>query len=375
MNSMRISSNNNYNLQNSYDQRFNSYQNPNLMSYENSMNFVNQSYNRDNVVYNDFNNIKDKEKIQEVKDEPVIPERSLPDYINKQFMADAILKLNDIEFYFHKIVLISCSDYINNYFISVKNNNLEGKTIEENPENGGNNENRNQENKNKIIVNFPDIIPTSLGGGNKKICLEKVLKYCYSNQNFKSIESEINQYNIFTMLELAHSLGIKSLKLNLEKAIIKNYLGRENVTKLALESKLFDLKKLNKEAINYIIENFRSLRYFKSDIIDLDFDSFKTIMNSDKINIDNEREISEFILDYIKSRRDLPEEEKEKFEIKEIQINQNENENKEAEKQNNEGNLENIENKKRKKMKRKKMKRKKKRIKRRRKLKKLSQKK
>ena len=58
MNSMRISSNNNYNLQNSYDQRFNSYQNPNLMSYENSMNFVNQSYNRDNVVYNDFNNIK-----------------------------------------------------------------------------------------------------------------------------------------------------------------------------------------------------------------------------------------------------------------------------------------------------------------------------
>ena len=226
-----------------------------------------------------------------------------------------------------------------------KVNNQEGKITEENIETLGINENKNQENKNKLIVNFPEIIASSLGGGNKKICLEKILKYCYSNQNFKAIESEINQYNVFTMLELAHSLGIKSFKLNLEKKIIKNYLGRENVTKLALESKLFELQKLNKEAINFITENFKSLKIFKSDIIDLDFDSFKNLINSDKINVDSEKDISELILEYIKSRRDLPEEEKEKLEIKEIQINQNENENKEAEKQNNEGNLENIENK------------------------------
>ena len=296
---MRISSNNNYNLQNSYDQRFNPYKNPNLMSYENSMNLVNQSYNREKEVYNDFNNIKDNEKLQEDEDEPIIPERSLTDYINNQFMSDAILKLNDIEFYIHKIVLASCSDYLNNYFISDKNNNQEGKITEENIETLGINENKNQENKNKLIVNFPEIIASSLGGGNKKICLEKILKYCYSNQNFKEIESEINQYNVFTMLELAHSLGIKSLKLNLEKKIIKNYLGRENVTKLALESKLFELDKLNKEAINFITENFKSLKIFKSDIIDLDFDSFKNLINSDKINVDSEKDISELILEYI----------------------------------------------------------------------------
>ena len=331
MNSMRISNNNNYNLQNSYELRFNPYQNHNLISYENSMNLVNQSYNGEKELYND--NINIKEKFPEIEeDEPIIPERSLTDYINDQFLSDAILKLNDIQFYFHRIILISCSDYINNYFISLKNNNnSETKPLEEiKPENEGNTEIKDFQNKdqNKIIINFPEIISSSFGGGNKKNCLEKILKYCYSNQNFKSIESDINQYNIFTLLEMSHSLGIKSLKLNLENKIIKKYLGKDNATKLALESKIFDLKKLNKEAINYITENFKEVKVFKNDIIDLDFESFKNLMNSDKINIFSEKDISEFILDYIKSRRDLPEEEKEKLELKETQINSNENNNK-----------------------------------------------
>ena len=337
MNSMRISSNNNYNLQNSYDQRYN----PNLISYENSMNLVNQSYNREKEIYD--NNIKEKEKLTEIEDEPIIPERSLTDYINNSFLSDAILKLNDIEFYFHKIVLISCSDYLNNYFNALKNQNIDNKPNEEKPENEENNEAKAQENKNKdkIIVNFPDIISSSFGGGNKKNCIEKILKYCYSNQNFKSIDSDINQYNIFTMLELAHSLGIKSLKLNLEKKIIKNFLGKDNATKLALESKLFELKNLNKESINYISQNFKEVKIFKNDIIDLDFDSFKNIMNSDNIKIDSEKDISEFVLAYIKSRRDLPEEEKE--DLKETQIKPNENQNNEENK-NNEVNQENQEN-------------------------------
>ena len=331
MNSIRISNNNNYNLQNSYELRFNPYQNHNLISYENSMNLVNQSYNGEKELYND--NINIKEKFPEIEeDEPIIPERSLTDYINDQFLSDAILKLNDIQFYFHRIILISCSDYINNYFISLKNNNnSETKPLEEiKPENEGNTEIKDFQNKdqNKIIINFPEIISSSFGGGNKKNCLEKILKYCYSNQNFKSIESDINQYNIFTLLEMSHSLGIKSLKLNLENKIIKKYLGKDNATKLALESKIFDLKKLNKEAINYITENFKEVKIFKNDIIDLDFESFKNLMNSDKINIFSEKDISEFILDYIKSRRDLPEEEKEKLELKETQINSNENNNK-----------------------------------------------
>ena len=292
------------------------------MSYENNMNLVNQSYN------NEKDNINE---LKEEEDEPVILERSLSDYINNPILSDAILKLNDIEFNFHKIVLISCSDYLNKYFTSLQN-----EQKEQNTQNEENNKQQNtSENKNKIIVNFPEIISSSFGGGNKKNCLEKIMKYCYSNQNFSSIEKDINQYNIFTMMELAHSLGIKSLKLNLEKKIIKNHLGRENATKLAIESKIFDLKKLNKKCIEYITHNFKDIKIFKNDIMDLDFDTFKNIMNSDEINIESEKDISEFILEYIKSRRDLP--------LEEEEIKPNENDNKENKVENNEENKENNE--------------------------------
>ena len=340
MNGMRISNNNNFNIQNSYDQRYNTFKNSNLMSYENSMNLINQSYNKDNDVFiNNINNMNEKEKEQlpqVEEDEPIVLERSLCDYINNNFLSDAVLKLNDFEFYFHKIVLIACSDFLNNFFISIKDKTPEEKQPEEKKENEEeNNEAKPQDDKykNKIVVNFPEIISSSFGGGNKKNCLEKILKYCYSNQNFKSIESDINQYNIFSLLELAHSLGIKSLKLNLEKKIIKNHLGKDNATKLAIESKIFDLKKLNKECINYITQYFKDVKIFKNDIIDLDFDTFKNIMNSDSINIDTEKDVADFVLNYIKSRRDLPEEEKEeKPEIKEEQIKPKENENNEENK-------------------------------------------
>ena len=43
--------------------------------------------------------------------------------------------------------------------------------------------------------------------------------------------------------------------------------------------------------------------------MDLNFDNFKNLVISDDINIDNERDVSEFVIDYIKSRRDLPDEE------------------------------------------------------------------
>ena len=150
MNGMRITSNNNnFNLQYSDNQRYNTFKNPNLMSYENNRNLINQSYNREDEIYNNVNNInnikeqeREKEKLPQEEDEPIIPERSLCDYINNDFLSDAVLKLNDIELYFHKIVLIACSDYLNNYFISIKDldKTPEEKPPEEKPENEENNE-------------------------------------------------------------------------------------------------------------------------------------------------------------------------------------------------------------------------------------------
>ena len=299
---------NNYNLSKS----------ENLMNYVKNINNLNKKYTREkeiNDLENDNNPIKNN-----IEENEILPERSLSNYINNKFLSDAILKLKENEFYIHKIVLCSCSDYINNQFIS----NPQQKEKEKNEENKESKENI-IDNKDMAIINFPEIIPSSFGGGNRLNCIDKILKYCYSNQVFKSIESDINQYNIFTLLELSHCLGIKTLKLNLENKIMRNYLDKDNVAKLALESKIFDLHKLNKECINFIIQNFKEVKIFKNDILDLDYDTFKQIMSSEQINIDKEKDISDFVINYIKNRRELPDEIKEKDEKKE-------NNNKEEEK-------------------------------------------
>ena len=306
MNSIEF--NNNYRA-NYINQNYNPSQTENLMKYVNNINRTNQNYTREKEITqmdNDNLNEFEKEKNNLPKEEIIIPERSLSNYINNKFLSDAILKYNDTEFYFHKIVLCSCSDYINNKLTS----NSEPKEGEGEKEEKEKNESKS-DNKNKTIIKIPEIIPSSFGGGNRTNCVEKILKYCYNNQDFKCIESDITQYNIFTLLELANCLGINSLKLNIENKIIKNYLDKDNATKLALESKIFDLKKLYKECINFLIKNFRYVKYFKNDILDLDYETFKKIISSDTINVDNEKDISDFVIDYIKSRRSIPEEKKE----------------------------------------------------------------
>lgn len=60
------------------------------------------------------NDIKEDQKIEDQNmEEPIIPKRILSDYINDQFLSDCILKFNQYNFYFHKIILCPCSDYIN----------------------------------------------------------------------------------------------------------------------------------------------------------------------------------------------------------------------------------------------------------------------
>ncbi len=341
-------------------QNFSPYKRININNTRKNISQMNNNFIREKEIKNDYiqsfqniqnisNDIKqetkeetNKEKEKEEEENLIIPERSLPNYINNKFLADAILKLNNHEFYFHKIILCSCSDYINNIILNSRSDSdpIPEQEPEKKNENEKNDENNNNNNDspdkgNRTVIYFPEIIPSSFGGGNRNMAIEKILKYCYTNQDFKSIESDINQYNVFCLLELAHSLGIKSLKLNLEKKIIKNYIEKDNVTKLIIESKIFDLPKLNKECISFIINNFKHVKIFKSDIIDLDFNTFKQIIESDDINIDNEKDISDFVISYIQSRKVLKEEQPE-IEVKK--------ENKENEEKKDEENQENPEN-------------------------------
>ena len=101
------------------------------------------------------------------------------------------------------------------------------------------------------------------------------MQYCYNNQDIKSIKNLISPYNIFTLLELSHCLSIKSLKLYIEKFIIEKYIDNNNIVKLCLESKFFELEKLYNECFNRIIKNFNVISNNIPDLLELDYDTFK----------------------------------------------------------------------------------------------------
>ena len=145
-----------------------------------------------------------KENTNPFLEKPVEPERLISHFYGSDFLTDAILKADDIELPFHKVVLSAASDFLYKYFAL--------------------NKDAKAEDNKKVIVKLPEIMKSIYSRGNIKECLEKILKYCYYNQDIKSIESDIIQNNCFTLLELSHCLGIKSLNKNLEKLIIKHFL-------------------------------------------------------------------------------------------------------------------------------------------------------
>ena len=210
-------------------------------------------------------------------------------FYGNEFLADAILKTEEFELPFHKIVLSAASDFLYKYFT------LNKDSVQENP-------------SQKPIVNLPEIMKSSFSRGNKKECLEKIMKYCYYNQDIKSIESDITINNCFTLLELSHCLGIKSLNQNLEKLIIKHFLKDDNMIKLSEESNNFELPELHKECSNKIKKCIGNVTNKAKELTELKYDTFKDIVSADELDVEGEKEVAELVLEYIKSRREIPEE-------------------------------------------------------------------
>ena len=315
---------------------------------EENINYYNNINNRNNNNINNYsskfqkqlnNNEKEYEseninKRNSFLEKPIIPERTISNYYGNEFLTDAILKGENFEIPFHKIILCPASDFLNNYF-----------TL-------------NPDISQKSNVDLPEIMKSSLSQGNKKECLDKIFKYCYNNQDIHSIESEITLNNCFTFLELAHCLQIKSLCWNLEKIIIKNFLKDENMIKISEESNIFELEELRKECSNKMKQNLGNIPNKAKELTQLKFDTFKDIISSDELDIEQEKEVADLVIEYIKFRRNIPEEKKdippqeeknnenpENNENQENNNNNEENKNNEQPQQNEENNnLQNEEN-------------------------------
>ena len=298
----------------------------------NPMNSYNNISTRNNLSQNQPKNQKNSENTNNnpFLTKEIIPERTMSHFYGNDFLTDAILKTDEFELPFHKIVLSAASDFLYKYFTINKNN--------------------SPENQNKPIVNLPEIMKSSFSRGNKKECLEKILKYCYYNQDIKSIESDITQNNCFTLLELSHCLGIKSLNQNLEKMIIKHFLKDDNMIKISEESNNFELPELHKECTNKIKKCIGNVTNKAKELTEVEYDTFKDIISADELDVEGEKDVADLVIEYIKSRREIPEEksniiikEQQNVEVKENNENQENQEN--VENQENKENVQNEENK------------------------------
>ena len=110
---------------------------------------------------------------------------------------------------------------------------------------------------------------------------------------------------------MAHCLQINSLKENLENIIIKNFLNEDTIVKLCEESVLFEMDVVHKYCKENIIKNLGKIKNIKKEITRLNYDTFKDIISSDEIDAENEKQIFDLVIEYIKFQREIPEEIKE----------------------------------------------------------------
>ena len=256
----------------------------------------------------------------------IIPEMTISSFFNEPFLSDAVLKCPDMEFPFHKVVLCAASKFIYDYFKQIQGQKIEDKTV----------------------IPLPEQIVSEFSKGNPKESLEKVIRYCYANQNYDTIKDEITENNIFTVLSYAHCLGIKSLVQHLEQAIMKNVVNENNVTKVLNDAILYEMPQLKDVCLNKIKGIYGKINEGeKKNILDFNFDMFKAMISSDDIEVANEKEICQLVEEYIKDRRALapveekkPEEEKKEEEKKEEEKKEEEKKEGEEEKKEEEKNEE-----------------------------------
>ena len=291
---------------------------PNINLDNNSTNNININQNQTNIIPKKKNSFLNKQ---------IQPSREIPYFFLNDYLSDAILKFDNNEIPFHKIIISSASDFFFDYFKTIKNP------------------------YEKIEVNLPEYIKSSLRADiNNKEIVENIFKYCYNNQDIKIIEEKITKNNCFNYVEIAHCLKIKSLKEHLEKIIINNFLNEENEIKICEESNLFEMENVFKQCKENIIKNLGIIPNSKKEMTLLKYDIFRDIISSDELYVQNEKDICDLVIEYIKSRREIPEEKQDIKEIKEINNNElnkniiqnNENLNEEEKKE--ENNPENQEN-------------------------------
>ena len=210
-------------------------------------------------------------------------------FYNNELLTDCIIvnKVTNKEYLAHRVILAAGSKYFFHLLV-----NQAGTLTQKD---------------NKFVLELPEKL-------NSKFVFEDddaipiLLKYLYSNQNSEAIKSEFTNKNIFQIMALSHSLGIKSLNTSLNEYIIKTILTEDNCGRVFYESIVYDNQPLMDECLNILKNNFfkvsKNLSEFQI-ILDLPYNIFKQLITSDDLVVHEEKEICDIVLNYIKIRKKI----------------------------------------------------------------------
>ena len=82
--------------------------------------FNNQNIQMNSNILKSQENQSQKKEIIVPEDKPVIPEKTISDFYQNDFLADAILKVDENEIKFHKVILCAASEFLYKYFSTNK---------------------------------------------------------------------------------------------------------------------------------------------------------------------------------------------------------------------------------------------------------------
>ena len=195
-------------------------------------------------------------------------------FCNNKFLSDVTIKVEDIAYKAHKVVLAAASVYYYRIF----------------------------ENENKNEVAFPPYVEPKFSSILPKQIFENILKFMYSDQHPEILSEFINADTANAYLACGYSLGIQSLTEISCDYIIDHLLTPENSANYLLEGIKFYSDQLIQAASTSVLTHFQELAKNpkNSEILEnLPYKIILDMISSDDLKVDSEKIVYDFLCGYI----------------------------------------------------------------------------
>ena len=137
--------------------------------------------------------------------------------------------------------------------------------------------------------------------------VSRILKYLYNSQSIDSIKEEVTEQNYYSLYAQAFALKCEKLLQELTQVAIECLLNENNVCHMFHDAIEHQDTVLAKACADLLVQRFETAQEVGKDrdfLLELDLDSFVSILQSDKLNIIHENALTEMVKEYFNKRKD-----------------------------------------------------------------------